>query len=319
MLTYILIILGFIFLIKGADYLIDGASAIAKRLRVSDLVIGLTIVAFGTSAPELIVNVFASFQGNAEIAIGNILGSNTANIFLILGVASIIYSLRVTKNTVWKEIPLSFLAAVILGIMANDRLIDRSNFSMLTRIDGLVFLTFFLIFMYYTYGIAKTSQNSNKSSGAPQFGFLKAILYILGGLCALFIGGKLVVDAAIKIALALGVSELLIGLTIVAVGTSLPELFTSAIAALKKNSDLAIGTVVGSNIFNIFFILGISALINPLPFQEKSNVDIFVTILASFLLFVAMFVGKKRLLERWQGIAFIVLYIIYLGFLIMRG
>lgn len=319
MLTYILIVLGFIFLIKGADYLIDGASAIAKRLRVSDLVIGLTIVAFGTSAPELIVNVFASFQGNAEIAIGNILGSNTANIFLILGVASIIYSLRVTKNTVWKEIPLSFLAAVILGIMANDRLIDRSNFSMLTRIDGLVFLTFFLIFMYYTYSIAKTSQNSNKSSGAPQFGFLKAILYILGGLCALFIGGKLVVDAAIKIALSLGVSELLIGLTIVAIGTSLPELFTSVIAALKKNSDLAIGTVVGSNIFNIFFILGISAFINPLPFQEKNNVDIFVTILASFLLFVAMFVGKKHLLERWQGIAFIVLYIIYLGFLIMRG
>lgn len=317
--TYLFIVIGFILLIKGADYLIDGASSMARRFKISDLVIGLTIVAFGTSAPELVVNIFASLQNNAEIAIGNILGSNIANIFLILGAASIIYPLKVTKGTVWKEIPLSLLAAVILGVTANDALIDGVEFSGLTKIDGIVFWTFFLIFIYYTFGIAKNENNSEFVDKSKIFGVRKSVLYIVAGIMSLFIGGKFVVDGAVQIAQSFGVSELLIGLTIVAIGTSLPELVTSVMAAMKKNSDIAVGNVVGSNIFNIFFVLGTSAIINPIPFNVASNIDIIVTISASFLLFIAMFVGKKHILEKWQGIIFILIYVLYILFLLMRG
>lgn len=317
--SYLFIIIGFILLIKGADCLVDGASSIARRFKISDLVIGLTIVAFGTSAPELVVNIFASLQNNAEIAIGNILGSNIANIFLILGAASIIYPLKVTKGTVWKEIPLSLLAAVILGVMANDALIDGGEFSGLTKIDGIVFWAFFLIFMCYTFGIAKNENNSESVDKSKALGARKSVFYIVAGIIGLFIGGKFVVDGAVQIAQSFGVSELLIGLTIVAVGTSLPELVTSIIAAMKKNSDIAVGNVVGSNIFNIFFVLGTSSIINPISFNVASNVDIIVTISASFLLFIAMFVGKKHTLERWQGIIFILVYVLYILFLLMRG
>lgn len=317
--SYLFIIIGFILLIKGADCLVDGASSIAKRFKMSDLAIGLTIVAFGTSAPELVVNIFASLQNNSEIAIGNILGSNIVNIFLILGIASIIYPLKVTEGTVWKEIPLSLLAAVILGVTANDALIDGGEFSGLTRIDGIVFWAFFLVFMYYTFGIAKNGNNSESVDKSKIFGARKSVLYIIAGIASLFVGGKFVVDGAVQIAQSFGVSELLIGFTIVAIGTSLPELATSVMAALKKNSDIAVGNIVGSNIFNIFFILGTSAIINPVQFNVVSNVDIMMTVSASFLLFIAAFVGKKYMLERWQGIIFILIYVLYLLFLIMRG
>lgn len=317
--SYLFIIIGFILLIKGADCLVDGASSIAKRFRISDLAIGLTIVAFGTSAPELVVNIFASLQNNSGIAIGNILGSNIVNIFMILGIASIIYPLKVTEGTVWKEIPLSLLAAVILGVTANDALIDGGEFSGLTRIDGIVFWAFFLVFMYYTFGIAKNGNNSESVDKSKIFGAGKSVLYIIAGIASLFVGGKFVVDGAVQIAQSFGVSELLIGLTIVAIGTSLPELATSVMAALKKNSDIAVGNIVGSNIFNIFFILGTSAIINPVQFNVVSNVDIMMTVSASFLLFIAMFVGKKHILERWQGITFVAIYVLYILFLLIRG
>lgn len=317
---YLFIIIGFVLLIKGADYLIDGASSVAKRFKIPDLVIGLTIVAFGTSAPELVVNIFASLQNNAEIAIGNILGSNIANILLILGVASIIYPLKVTQGTVWKEIPLSLLAAIILGVMANDALIDGGMFSGLTRTDGIVFLAFFLIFMYYAYGVAKNGNDNGESlDNLKILNVRKSILYMSAGIASLFIGGKLVVDGAVQIAQSFGVSEFLIGLTVVAIGTSLPELVTSVMAAMKKNSDIAVGNVVGSNIFNIFFILGTSAIINPIPFNVASNMDIIVTISASFLLFIVMFIGKKHMLEKWQGAMFIIIYVLYILFLLLRG
>jgi cation:H+ antiporter len=320
MYAYLLVVAGFVFLIKGADLLIDGASSMAKRFKIPDLVIGLTIVAFGTSAPELVVNIFASLQNNAEIAIGNILGSNIANIFLILGVASIIYPLKVTKGTVWKEIPLSLLAAIILGVMANDALIDGGMFSGLTRIDGIVFLAFFLIFMYYAYGVAKNGNGDDETpNSAKLLSKGKSILYMMAGITGLFAGGKFVVDGAVEIAQSFGVSELLIGLTVVAIGTSLPELVTSVMAAMKKNSDIAVGNAVGSNIFNIFLVLGTSAVINPIPFNVASNFDITMTITASFLLFLVMFIGKKHILERWQGAAFIVIYVLYILFLLMRG
>ena len=319
MLLYILLVIGFILLIKGANFLVDGASSIGKRLNISELVIGLTVVAFGTSTPELFVNIFASIKGNTDIAIGNVLGSNIANIFLILGISALIFPLAVGKGTVWKEIPLSLLAALLLGAMASDRLIDKSDTSALTRIDGLVFLAFFIIFMYYSFGIAKRIDGIDSHLPQKQHGLLKSLLLIVGGLVGLVVGGNLIVSGAVHIASSLGVSQSLIGLTIVAVGTSLPELATSAVAAYKRNVEIAVGNVIGSNIFNIFFVLGLSSIIKPLPFHPSSNVDIGTVILASLLLFLWMFTGKRRSIDRWEGIIFLVLYVGYITFLVFKG
>lgn len=315
MLIYILFIIGFVLLIQGANLLVDGSASIAKKLKISTIVIGLTIVAFGTSAPEFVVNIFASIEGNTEIAVGNILGSNIANILLILGISSIIYPLAAQKNTVWKEIPLSLLAAILVGVLVNDTLIDGGSFSGLTRIDGIVLIAFFMIFLYYTFGISKNEETTEIS--IKQIGLLQSSLYVIGGILMLVIGGKWIVDGAVKIAELFSVSESLIGLTIVAVGTSLPELATSAVAAYKKQTDIAIGNVVGSNIFNIFFILGVSSLIRPLPFSRSSDLDILMTILASLILFVAIFIGKKHTIEKWQGVLMILIYVAYVVFLVI--
>ncbi|MFH1780939.1 MAG: calcium/sodium antiporter [Candidatus Nealsonbacteria bacterium] len=311
-----LLVLGFAFLIKGADFLVDGASSLAKKLKVSALVIGLTVVAFGTSAPELIVNIFASARGNADIAIGNILGSNIANILLILGLASIIYPLSVKKGTVWKEIPLALLAVIMVALMANDAIIDNGFSSVLTRIDGFALIAFFIIFIYYTFGIAKAEKEEGheiKARSSPI-----SFLMIAGGLVGLTIGGKIIVDSAVAIAHVFSVSEALIGLTIVAVGTSLPELAICIAAVLKKNSDIAVGNIVGSNIFNLFFILGTSAIISPLPLSLSLNFDIWALIIATFMLFAFMFIGKRRILKRWQGMLFMTMYFIYLTCIVIR-
>ncbi|HOI29051.1 MAG TPA: calcium/sodium antiporter [Melioribacteraceae bacterium] len=315
MLTYILFVVGFFILIKGADLLVDGSSSIARKLNISNIVIGLTIVAFGTSAPEFIVNIFASINGNTEIAIGNVLGSNIANILLILGIAAIIYPISAKKNTVLKEIPFSLLAALIVAVTANDIIIDGNSSSVITRIDGLVFLGFFLIFLYYTLSITKSDDDINEKP-IKDLSFMRAGLYILIGLTGLVFGGKWIVEGAVTIAESFNISQSIVGLTVVAVGTSLPELATSAVAAYKKQSDIAIGNVVGSNIFNVFWILGASSIIKPLPFNTDSNADILVNILASVILFFAMYVGKKHVLERWQGVLLVLLYLGYLAFLI---
>ena len=317
MTTYILFIIGFFLLIKGADLLVDGSASIAKKLKISSIVIGLTIVAFGTSAPEFIVNIFASVQGNSEIAIGNILGSNIANILLILGISAIIYPVAAKKNTVLKEIPFSLLAILILGLMANDRIIDGGTFSGLTRIDGLVLIAFLIIFLYYTFGITKSADDIVEQDEIKVFSYSKATLFIILGLAGLVIGGKWIVDGAVKIAELYNVGQSLIGLTIVAIGTSLPELATSAVAAYKKQSDIAIGNVVGSNIFNIFWILGASAIIRPLPFSTSLNGDIVMTIFASVLLFLVMFVGQKRVIEKWQGVFMVTAYVAYVVYLVL--
>ena len=316
MIIYTLFIIGFFLLIKGADFLIDGSASIAKRLKISSIVIGLTIVAFGTSAPEFIVNIFASIQGNTEIAIGNILGSNIANILLILGISAIIYPITAKKNTVLKEIPLSLLAAVVLGLMANDMIIDGADFSNITRIDGFILLSFLIIFLYYTFGITKSDTDIVEEK-IKVFSYSKAVIFIILGIAGLMIGGKWIVDGAVQIAEFFNISQSLIGLTIIAIGTSLPELATSAIAAYKKQSDIAIGNVVGSNILNIFWILGASAIIRPLPFNINSNGDIAMTIIASIVLFFAMFIGKKRVIERWQGIFMVSTYVGYVVFLVL--
>lgn len=316
MLTYILFIIGFVMLIKGADLLVSGSASVAKKFNISSIVIGLTIVAFGTSTPEFIVNIFASAQGNTEIAIGNILGSNIANILLILGISAIIFPLVSKKNTVWKEIPLALLAAFLVGVMVNDARIDNGVFSGLSRVDGIVLLSFFIIFLYYTFGISKATGDISEEAVVEPMSNGRSALYIVLGLVGLVFGGKWIVDGAVQIAGIFNVSQSLIGLTVVAIGTSLPELATSAIAAYKKQTDIAIGNVVGSNIFNIFWILGFSSFIRPLPFSPSNDLDILMTIGASLLLFLIMFIGKKHTIERWQGVVMILLYVSYVGYLV---
>jgi len=317
------LVFGFFFLVKGADLLVNGASGLAKRLGVSDLLIGLTVVAFGTSMPELFVNIFASFQGRSDIAIGNILGSNTVNVLLIAGISAVIFPLRVMVDTVRKEIPLSLLAAVLVLILANDRVIDAAGISVLSRIDGIVLLCFFIIFLFYIFELALHQEDAVVAAGQESLrllpGFLKPVLLVIFGLLAMVVGSRMVVLSAVDLAARLGLSQALIGLTIVAVGTSLPELATSAVAAYKKNSDIAVGNIVGSNIFNIFFILGVSALIKPLPFNVAYNLDILITICASLLLFLCMFTGKKQQLDKWEGILFVLLYLGYIIVLVIRG
>ena len=283
--TFSLFIAGFYFLIKGADWLVTGASSIAKRLRVSDLMIGLTVVSFGTSAPELIVNLIASFQGSADLAIGNIVGSNISNVLLILGIAAIIYPLAVKRGTIWKEIPFNLLAVFALWLLANDVLINRGGLSVLTRTDGAILLLFFVIFLYYTFGIAKVE---GEGEDVKKHSIWLSIMMMVAGGFGLAFGGKWIVDGAMFIARYFGMSESLIGLTIVAIGTSLPELAASAMAAWKHNADIAIGNIIGSNVFNVFWILGLSALIKPIFFNTMLNIDIYFMAVTTVILFLFM-------------------------------
>lgn len=303
------LIAGFILLVKGAGWLVDGASSLARRFGVSLLVIGLTVVALGTSAPELIVNIYAAAQGNAEIAVGNVIGSNIVNILIVLGVAATFGALVVQRQTVWKEIPLATLATVALIVMINDRFFDGAVADALSRSEGIILLGFFAIFLGYTLVVAK-------NQGADAFEVRtfergKSLAMILGGLAALILGGRWVVGGAVAIASALGISESVIGLTVVAAGTSLPEFATSVVAARKGNFDVAVGNVVGSNIFNIFFVLGLSATIRPLPIATASTGDTLVALAATLVLFVTMFIGARHRLDRWQGWLFIGSYVAY--------
>jgi len=323
MLAYILFIPGFIILIKGADLLVDGAVSIAKSLNISDFIVGLTIVSIGTSMPELFVNISASAAGNSEIAIGNILGSNIANILLILGITAIICPLPVRQSTILSEIPFSLAAAILVGYLANASLFDQSSaeFMTITRGDGVILLLFFGLFMAYIYKLSKTNDEvlGEEQSELQKMPLGKSILYLTAGILGLYFGGNWVVDGAVEFARYAGMSETFIGLTIISVGTSLPELVTSVRAAMRKNTDIAVGNVVGSNIFNILWIIGISSLIRPLPFAVISNIDILVVIGASTALLFTMATGKKNIIDRWEGGVFVALYAAYIVYLVMRG
>ncbi|MDD3793716.1 MAG: calcium/sodium antiporter [Candidatus Gracilibacteria bacterium] len=317
--VYILFIIGFYILIKGADLLVSGASSIALKFKIPAIVVGLTIVAFGTSTPELAVNMFSALDGKTDLAIGNILGSNIANILLILGISAIIYPLKAQSSTVFKEIPFALLGVVLLLIMANDVLIDSSALNVLSRIDGLVFLGIFLIFLVYIFSIAKSQGHVDGEEDIKEMALWKSIIFIIIGLTGLTLGGKWIVDGAVEIAKGFGLSEAVIGLTVVAIGTSLPELATSVVAAMKKQTDIAIGNIVGSNIFNVFWILGLTATISPLPFNTSSNIDVIMSIFATFVLFFVMFLGKKYTIERWQGIIMIIMYFFYISYLVLSN
>ncbi|GAB3535455.1 calcium/sodium antiporter [Pontibacter brevis] len=322
MLLYILFVIGFFLLIKGADVLVAGSSSIAKRYGLSDMVVGLTIVSFGTSLPELIINVLSSLQGQSELAIGNVFGSNVANLLLILGVTAIICPLPIKRTTILTEIPFSLIATLLVGFLANATLLDNREDLYISRLDGGILLFFFGLFMAYIYNIAKTNKDEiipHAESDAPLMSVGKSVLLILLGVVGLFLGGKWVVDGAVYIAQSFGLSESFIGLTVVAIGTSLPELVTSAMAAYRRNIDIAVGNVVGSNIFNLAWILGVSALINPLPFDVVSNSDIVMMIFASTLLILSMPIGKRNAIDRWNGVFFLLVYVSYVTFLVMRG
>jgi cation:H+ antiporter len=309
--------IGFFLVIKGADISVNAASNLARRFRVSQLVIGLTVVAFGTSLPELAVNITASIQGNTGISVGNIIGSNIANILLILGVSGLILPLVVTKGTVWKEIPLSFLAAIVVAIMANDQFLDGSASACLSRTEGLVLLSFFVIFLYYTASIARNNIDMEQVLPRTINGLLHTSFLMAAGFTAVIVGSAWVVSGAVRLAKFLGVSETVVGLTIVAVGTSLPELATSAAAAYRKNPNIAVGNVIGSNIFNLFLILGLSSVIHPLPLESRANIDIGLLTVASLLLFLSMFTGKKKTLDRWEAGLFLSIYIAYIIIIIV--
>ncbi|WP_242927555.1 calcium/sodium antiporter [Pontibacter vulgaris] len=324
MLLYVLFVLGFILLIKGADILVSGAIALARHFQIPEIVVGLTIVSFGTSLPEMVVNILASIQGKSELAIGNVFGSNVANLLLILGITALICPLPIRRNTVLTELPFSLIATLLVGFLANAALFDEQNDQLyISRVDGLILLFFLMLFLAYIYNIAHTHNDTlvkEGENGQPLMAKWKAIFFILLGAGGLFIGGKWVVDGAVGIAKNFGLSESFIGLTIVAIGTSLPELVTSALAAFRKNIDIAVGNVVGSNIFNLLWILGISALINPLPFNVVTNADIVMMIFASTLLVITMPLGRhKNSIGRLSGTIFLLVYITYLAFLVQRG
>jgi cation:H+ antiporter len=316
LIAIILFIIGLGVLIAGAEYLVRGSASLAHSWGISSLVIGLTIVAFGTSAPELVVNMFAAVQGSADIAIGNVIGSNIANILLIGGLAATITPLAVQRSTVWKEIPLALLGMILILVMGNDAFFDNIPFNGLGKSDGIALMGFFVLFMYYIVGLARAEHETPEE--VKKYSNTKSILYILGGLVALFIGGKLLINNAIVIARFAGLSEAFIGLTIVAIGTSLPELATSIIATYRGQKDIAIGNIVGSNIFNVFWILGLTSSILSLPFNQSANIDVLVGIGATLLLFTFLFIGKRHILERWQGMLFILLYIAYVVYLVIR-
>lgn len=316
-LILLLLIAGFALLILGADYLVKGASALARRVNVSELTIGLTIVAFGTSAPELVVSVVSSTEGLNEVVYGNVIGSNIFNLFFILGVSGIIYPIIVQKQTIWKEIPYSLLAVVVMFVLLNDSwLWGGENY--FSRIDALILLLFFIAFLSYIYLNLKKEVSTPEPEG-KSYSLPILIIMIIGGLVGLIFGGRLVVHNATELARMFDVSDKLIGLTIIATGTSLPELATSALAAFKKRSDIAIGNVVGSNIFNIFLILSVSGFISPMNYPSELNTDMYVLVAGTALVFIAMFSGKAKKLERWEALILLLGYIAYVAFLIYRA
>lgn len=308
----LLLIGGLALVVLGANWLVDGASSLARRLGVSNLAIGLTVVAFGTSLPELTVNIFAVVQNQPEVAIGNITGSNICNILLILGISAMLCPLRVQKSTVWKEIPFSLLAQLMLLIMVLDITLDGAAGNILSRTEGFAFLAMFAIFLAYIAGMARNLLSSDQQGEHKVFSLGKSLIWVLLGLAFLIAGGKLVVDGALRIADWLGLSKSFIAVTVVAVGTSIPELATSTVAAYKKNADIAVGNVVGSNIFNIFFILGVSSIIRPIPLPADLMLSVHVGIIATVILFMTLFAGKRHMIDRWQGAVMLGLYGLYL-------
>lgn len=318
--NYILLLFGFILLIKGADYFVDGSSKIAKLLRVPPLVIGLTIVSFGTGAPEATVSIIAALEESGDLVLGNVVGSNIINISLIIGITALIFPLKVESATIKKEIPFTFLASIAMLVLISDQVLEFEPANIISRGDGIIFLLFFSIFMYYVIEVARNNRNdpiernlSTKEAGT----WGKNIFITVLGLAGVIVGGYFVVESSTEIAYTFGLSETLVGLTIVAIGSSLPELITSIIAAMKKESEIALGNIVGSSIFNILFVLGISSILSPLVVSDKIFFDIFVMLGLTIFLFV--FSKTQHTIAKSEGFALSIGYIVYLVYIIIRN
>lgn len=315
----LLLIGGLLLILLGANGMTDGAASVAKRFHIPPIVIGLTIVAFGTSAPELAVSVSSALKGSADIAIGNVVGSNLFNTLMIVGCTALVAPIVITGNTLKKEIPLCILSSIVLLICANDVFLDHAGVNVLSTTDGLLLLCFFLIFLGYTFAIAShgsSSSSAGQEEEIKQLPIWKSILFIAGGLAGLIYGGQWFVEGASNIARSMGVSESIIGLTLVAGGTSLPELATSIVAALKKNPEIAIGNVIGSNLFNIFFVLGCSATITPLSLNGITNFDLLALVGSGILLWLFGLFFAKRTITRIEGSIMVLCYIAYTVLLI---
>lgn len=312
MVDYLLIIVGFILLIFGANYLVDGSSGLAKRFNVSNLIIGLTVVAFGTSAPEMVINVVAAMSPETtDIALTNIIGSNIINTYVILGAAALAFPIVSQRSSRRFDIPLSIIAPIVVLLLAINGELDAMN--------GIVLMLFFIGFMYSTIRRSLRHPEDEQPEDYQPMKIWKASLFIIGGLAALIFGAQLIVPAATNIATRYGVSQSIIGITIVALGTSLPELATSVVAALKKNSDIALGNVIGSNIFNIFLVLGVSAVIRPLPvYEEGMTTDLIITAAGSLLIILFAYTNSQRSIKRWGGASLLLIYLLFISWKLMN-
>jgi cation:H+ antiporter len=316
----VFIIVGFIALVKGADWLVDGASSIAKRFGISDLVIGLTVVAFGTSMPEFVVNMVSVGEGSTDLAITNILGSNIINTFVILGLTALVYPVASQKRSRDFDIPMSIIAGVSVLCFVSIQLPLGESGHGIGRTGGIILLLMFCYFLYNTFRHAKDHPGEVPSDEVPstkEITVRRALCLVLGGFVGLVVGGELIVKSAVDIAVRCGVSEAIIGLTVVALGTSLPELATSVMAAFKKNSDIALGNVIGSNIFNVFFILGTSATLRPLPSYDGIELDAIMAALGSIIVWMAVKTNKERKVQRWAGLLLLLVYGGYLTYRLM--
>lgn len=317
-LAYLLLLVGFVLLIKGADLFVDGSSNIARLLRVPPILIGLTIVAFGTSSPEATVSIIAAMEGSSDVSLGNVIGSNIFNLTLVVGIAAIIFPLKVENETIRKEIPFTLLAGGALLVVINDIFLQDQSNNLITRSDGLIFLLFLSVFMYYVIEVALKSRQDSQTEAIPdEIKWGENIGLTILGLAGIVFGGELVVSNGTEIAYAVGMSETLVGLTIIAIGTSLPELVTSITAALKKQSDIALGNIVGSNIFNILFVLGASSVITPLSVSSKVGIDVVIMLLLTILLLV--FSRTNFRVGKREGAVLAIFYVLYLVYIILRN
>ena len=308
----LLLIVGLGLILAGANFLTDGSAAVAQRLRVPEFIIGLTIVAVGTSTPELVVSVLSAIAGKSDVAIGNIVGSNIFNVFVILGVCALIRPLPLTRSTIRRDIPIGMVVSLLLFVLASDALLHLGPTDRLGRGDGILMLILYVALMWYTIRAAgRTEEAPAEGTKAPMAAWLAAVM-IVGGLAGLVFGGELFLDSATALARQLGVSESVIAITLVAGGTSLPELASSVVSLVKGKADMALGNVIGSNIANILLILGLSATINPLTMGGITTTDLAVVILTSLLLFLTAFTFRRRAVDRWEGVIFLVIYALYI-------
>ena len=315
----LLLLGGLILILLGANGLTDGAASIAMRFRIPPIVIGLTVVAFGTSLPELTVSVTSALKGSTDIALGNVIGSNLFNTLMIVGCTALVAPIVITRSTLRKEIPLCILSSIVLLICANDVWLNGAAENIISVTDGLLLICFFLIFLGYTFSIASNNNNTEQEEEIQKLPIWRSALYIIGGLVALIFGGEWFIEGTTNIARNFGISESIIGLTLVAGGTSLPELATSIVAALKKNPEIAIGNVIGSNLFNIFLVLGCSASITPLHLAGITNFDLFSLVGAGILLWLFGLFFAKRTITRLEGSILILTYVAYIAVLIYQS